>query len=524
MWWLIVDGVDDCSVVTPIAGNGAAQNSDGMGTVASFQNPQGLAVDAVGNVYIGTYSLGGVRRVAPSGLVTMLAGSGASQSVDGQGTQASFGGINCLAFANDGVTLIATDYDFHRIRLINTLTSMVTTLAGSRTGQWLDGQGTQASFNQPMSVVVDLAGNVLVADRSNHMIRRISPSGVVSTIAGSTNPAFADGLGSQARFNQPIGLALDGQNTLYVADSINGRIRRVSPSGLVSTVAGNGATSTAADGIGTLATFNSVFDVVADRSGNLFVTAADASSIRQIRLATGMVTTVAGPSGGLGYPARARFTDGANAYMYVTDGGLNRIFKVGPVGGALSACAPGYYGSAGWNTSACAPCALSGSFCPIGALVPVACPAGFACPTGLLSLPVMCAAGSYAALQGASACVVCPVGTFSPGVGATGCVSCPVGQYTPAPGATACADCPVGSYCPAVGPAGATSVVVCPFGAVCNRTGLASVPASLVPCVGGMYCPSVCVSANASSALTSSSWVAGCPLQTLSGLVCPAGA
>ena len=156
----------------------------------------------------------------------------------------------------------------------------VTTLAGNASSKFADGIGTGATFNFPNGVAVDTSGNVYVADTNNHRIRRITSGGVVSTLAGNVN-IFVDGIGTGAGFFNPYGVAVDTSGNVYVADSSNHRIRKITSGGVVSTLAGN-VSIKCADGIGTGASFSYPYGVAVDTSGNVYV--ADASNHRIRRL------------------------------------------------------------------------------------------------------------------------------------------------------------------------------------------------------------------------------------------------
>ena len=165
----------------------------------------------------------------------------------------------------------------HRVRKI-TSTGTVSTLAGSVLGS-ADGAGTAAQFNRPTGVAVDASGNIYVADAKNHRIRKISSDSTVSTLAGSTE-GFSEGSGTAARFSEPVGLALDASGNVYVADSDNSRIRKITPDGTVSTLAGGSAGF--ADGTATTARFDSPSGVAVDAAGNVYVADRQNHSIRKI--------------------------------------------------------------------------------------------------------------------------------------------------------------------------------------------------------------------------------------------------
>jgi formylglycine-generating enzyme required for sulfatase activity len=320
-------------IVTTLAGSGSAAFADGQGTAASFNQHTGVAVDASGNVYSADWSNNRIRKISPSGNVTTLAGSGSAGYVDGQGAAASFYFPNGVA-VDLGGNVYVTDSGNNRIRKISP-SGHVTTLAGSGNASFADGQGTEASFNAPSGVAVDASGNVYVADRSNHRIRKISSSGNVTTLAGSGSPGFADGQGGAAIFNFPRGVAVDADGNVYVSDRDNQRIRKISLSGNVTTLAGSG-TAGFANGQGAMASFNSPREVAVDSSGNVYVAEGNNHRIRKIT-PSGNVTTLAG-SGVSGYSdgqgAAASFASpqgvavDAIGNAYVADTGNNRIRKI----------------------------------------------------------------------------------------------------------------------------------------------------------------------------------------------------
>ena len=248
---------------------------DGSGTSAQFDRPAGVEVDAEGNVYVADYGNNLIRKITSEGLVSTLAGS-IWGFRDGSGKSAEFNYPYGVAVDAVGNVYVANSYN-HRIRKI-TSEGLVSTLAGSTRG-FRDGAGTSAQFNYPYGVAVDAEGNVYVADYFNHLIRKITSEGLVGSLAGSTG-GFRDGSGRSAQFNGPSGVAVDAVGNVYVADEYNHRIRKITPEGLVSTLAGS--TRGFRDGSGTSAQFSYPIGVAVDAAGNVYVADSNNNRIRRI--------------------------------------------------------------------------------------------------------------------------------------------------------------------------------------------------------------------------------------------------
>jgi sugar lactone lactonase YvrE len=319
------------TTVSTLAGDGTAGDADALGTAARFDRPYGIAVDAAGNVYVADTDNNRIRKISSAGLVSTLAGSGTAGYLDAFGTSAEFDGPYGIAVDAAGYVYVA---DLDRIRKISPA-GYVTTLAGDGTAAYADGPGASAQFNSPCGVAVDAAGNVYVADSANNRIRKISPAGMVSTLAGDGTGAYADGFGTAAQFQDPFGVAVDAAGNVYVADSTNCRIRKISPAGYVTTLAGNG-TAAYADGFGTAAQFNHPFGIAVDAVGNVYVADSTNCRIRKISPA-GMVSTLAGDgtsgfTDGPGTSARFNLPFGVAVdtagNVYVGDEGNNRIRKI----------------------------------------------------------------------------------------------------------------------------------------------------------------------------------------------------
>jgi streptogramin lyase len=269
---------------------------DAIGASARFSRPEGVAADASGNVYVADRGNVTLRKIASDGTVSTLAGlAGSGGLVNGQGSTARFNGITGVASTAAGTVYVA-DYYNHAIRSVAS-NGTVATFAGGSLGS-LDGQGTAAQFNYPSGVAVDTSGSVYVADSYNQVIRRISPAGAVTTLAGSPGQSGStDGQGNAARFSFPIAVAPDSAGNVYVCDRENSTIRKVAPDGTVSTLAGSAGQVGNVDGTGAAARFNKPLALSLDPiSGNLYIADSGNSLVRMVT-PSGVVTTVAGQPG-----------------------------------------------------------------------------------------------------------------------------------------------------------------------------------------------------------------------------------
>ena len=318
--------------------HGSAGSADGTGSEAKFFYPQGVAVDNAGNVYVGDSFNHTIRKVNPKGVVTTLAGSpGIIGSADGTGRAARFNYADGVAVDSAGIVYVA-DRNNCTIRIVS-LAGVVTTLAGlAGSSGSADGIGGSARFNFPNSVAVDGAGNVFVADSGNQTIRKVTPMGVVTTLAGSPGIiGSADGTGRTALFNDPWGVAVDNAGNVFVADESNHTIRKVTPMGVVTTFAGRPGVVGYADGMGSAARFSQPHGVAVDSVGNVFVADSFNGMIRKVT-PIGVVTTLAGTSVGLNYPPSLAVDGTGN--LYVADFHNNRIIKGTPLSFTVSI---------GWN-------------------------------------------------------------------------------------------------------------------------------------------------------------------------------
>jgi len=355
-------------IVSTIAGNSLQRgSSDGGGSDARFDSPSSLAADSVGNLYVADAGNNTVRAITPGGVVSTLAGSTVVVgSSDGVGVAARFSSPRGITSDSAGNILVA-DVGNHTIRKI-TPSGSVTTFAGTA-GQHGRSDGAAATFYDPSAVATDTSGNIYVADDFNQAIRKITPAGAVSTFAG--NPLFnqlngqqgpswggsSDGTGSSATFVLSVlpfpsptnlalpfchgGVATDRNANVYVADCGNDTIRKITPDGVVTTFAGTAQMTGSIDGTGAAARFKNPTGVATDSSGTVYVADAGNNVIRKIT-PTGVVTTLAGTAGMTGSDdgvgTAAGFNDPESlttddlGNLYVADSGNGTIRKITPDG------------------------------------------------------------------------------------------------------------------------------------------------------------------------------------------------
>lgn len=285
---------------------------DGSAGVSRFSDPAGLAVDSAGNIYVADSANHCVRKLTPGGTVMTLFGiSGEPGSTDGTAATARLDSPSAVALGPDG-ELYISDTGNHTVRRFKS--GLLTTLAGvaGESGP-TNGPARTARFNAPLGLAVNSAREVFVADSGNHAIRKITPSGDVNTIAGAVEDwGAADGIGSAARFNGPVGIALAKDGSLVVSDSLNHALRRVTPAGTVTTLAGSLGNDGCIDGPASTARFCKPAELQFDTLNNLYVVDAFNHLVRKLT-PEGWVSTVAGRVGQQGD------TDGVN--------GVGRFFN-----------------------------------------------------------------------------------------------------------------------------------------------------------------------------------------------------
>ncbi|RYE27366.1 MAG: T9SS type B sorting domain-containing protein [Sphingobacteriaceae bacterium] len=305
--------------VSTYAGSGARGFTNGLAAVASFNSPTRIAADAAENVFVADRDNNLIRKIALDGTVTTFA--------------TGFNQPNGVAVDLTGNVYVA-DAASYSIKKI-TPAGAVSTFAGNGSQGNLNGNSSAASFYYPYGVILDGAGNVFVADAYNNCIRKITPNGLVTTLAGNGNQGFSNGNGTSARFNHPNCVATDATGNIYVADPGNNLIRKVTPAGLVTTFAGNG-TLGSTNGNTVSATFNSPSGITSDAAGNFYVADLGNNLIRKID-PLGAITTLAGngfagsndgirTSASFNRPNDVQFNRAG--FLYVADFGNNLIRKI----------------------------------------------------------------------------------------------------------------------------------------------------------------------------------------------------
>lgn len=317
------------ATVTTFAGSSNAY-AEGTGTAAQFGSPLSVTTDGTGNVYVSDHGNFKIRKITPAGVTSLLAGS-TQGDVLGAGDGAQFNYAYYVAADATG-NIFTVDTHNHKIKKINS-NGVVTLFAGS-TGGGANGSGDAAQFYYPTGIAVATDGTVYIADKDNHTIRKITAEGVVSTLAGTAGQSgYVDATGAEARFNGPYDLTVAADGNIFVADASNHKIRKVTPAGVVTTIAGS--TGGFLDGAASQAQFNYPYSVVAGANNILYVVDTHNHKIRKIA-ADGTVSTFVGTTEGNddGNSATAKFrypTDMVidnNGNFYIADKDNHRIRKV----------------------------------------------------------------------------------------------------------------------------------------------------------------------------------------------------
>ena len=329
--------------ITTIAGVSPTVSfgEDVPATSAPLLGPWGIALDASGNLYISDNNDSRVRQVNTQGLVTTVTGNGVFGNLgdNGPASAAELGSPQALAFDATGNLFISSG-DAQTVREIQKNGTIVT-YAGGNTGGFSgdNGPAIKAQLFKPWGLATDAAGNLYIADSGNNRIRRVDTSGTITTYAGTGTAGFSgdNGPALQAELFSPLQLAFDAKGNLYISDSGNYRVRMITPAGVITTVAGNGAAGGAGDGGSALNAQLEPWGIAVDSSANLYI--ANPERIRKVDVTTRIITTIAG-TGALGFsgdngPATSAEMSGvtylaldASGNLYVTDAGNLRIRKL----------------------------------------------------------------------------------------------------------------------------------------------------------------------------------------------------
>ena len=309
------------AIITTIAGNLTKGFVDGKDTAARFNNPYGIAVDTGGNIYVSDGLNNAIRKITPLGIVSTITGSNIGGAggfdVDGALAVARFAYVWGLALDSKN-NIYVTDYDNRKVRKIKA--TSVSTLAGNGTIGSTDGNGKQATFKAITGIVLDKLDNVYVTDLYNNNIRKITPAGLVTTLAGKSGTFGAvDGVGSLASFSGPRGIVVDTAGNVFVADQLNNKIRKITPAGVVTTFAGSGLNYNI-DGTGKSAAFNAPYGMTMDAVGNIYV--SETNNIRIIS-PSGAVTTIPDVNVGMNYLAIDKHDN-----LFATINSQNQIKKI----------------------------------------------------------------------------------------------------------------------------------------------------------------------------------------------------
>jgi uncharacterized protein (TIGR03437 family) len=357
-------------VISVFAGNGLTSGGGdgGLAVGASLSYPAGLAFDSSGNLYIVDVFNSNVRKVDTNGIISTVAGDGGQGGFSGDGglaTQALLANPQGVAVDKSG-NLYIVDRGNQRIRMVNASSGIISTIAGSSTTGYSGdgGPAAQATFNLPSSIAIDASGNLYIADTNNWAIRRISTSGIITTVAGNGQYGYGgdNGQATKAKLAGPTGVAVDASGNLYIADSGNERIRYVNSSGVIATIAGTGVAGFSGDGsAATAARFSNPVAVALDASGNVYVADLDNNRIRRFALG-GTVTTFAGTTNSVGDggpSTEARVEPWAVAVdsagnLYIADRSEQRVRKVTPAGTIATVAGTGQTGYGGDNGPATA--------------------------------------------------------------------------------------------------------------------------------------------------------------------------
>ena len=339
-----VTSTSTCTIITTVVGTGTAgfAGDGAAATTGEIDGPTVVNFDTLGNMYIADYLNNRIRKVSTSGIMTTVAGNGTA-GYSGDGGPATAAELNEPSYVvvRYGSLYIA-DYYGHRIRKVSP-TGIMSTVAGNGTGGYSGdgGAATAAELYYPTSVTFDAGNNMYIADEANNLIRKVTPSGIISTFAGGGSTLGDGGPATAASLNRPGGVACDASGNIFITDAVNQRIRKVATSGIITTYCGNGTAGYTGDGgAATAAEVNHPLRLMVDAGDNVYFGDVNNNRIRKIT-AAGIITTIAGNGtagfSGDGGPATAAELSGAQGVamdasgnIFLVDVGNARVRKIGP--------------------------------------------------------------------------------------------------------------------------------------------------------------------------------------------------
>jgi sugar lactone lactonase YvrE len=287
-----VDLVPTGLFVSTFSGNGTQGSANGDAASTSYYYPHDIVVDKSGNFYVTDFNNNFIRKITPAGVSSVFVGTGKVETIAGIGTAA--GVAHPIAITIDSKeNLYVSDIGNHILKISKT--GELTFFAGGDGVGTADGVGTLARFNTPSGLTADTNDNIYVADENNSRIRKITPTGLVTTLAGNATQGKTDGLGTAASFKLPGHIAIDNKGNLYVSETGNDLIRKITVDGTVTTIAGSGSKGVV-NGKALNAQFNNIGGLAVDADGNIYFAETGNNDIRKLS-ASGDVTTVAGIAG-----------------------------------------------------------------------------------------------------------------------------------------------------------------------------------------------------------------------------------
>lgn len=361
--------VSAAGIITTLAGTGTqgTNGDDGPALEAQLNYPSGIAIDNSGNIFIIDSYNYCIRKINKAGIISTVAGTG-TQGFSGDGgeaTRAKLDNVTGIAVNADGELFIA-DSNNNRIRKVSK-SGIITTIAGNGSAGFSgdNGPATAAGLMLPSDVTVDSLGNLYIADKFNHRIRKVDTNGNITTVGGNgTSGSNGDGGSAlSAQIQYPSSVAVDSTGNIFFADDANARIRRITPSGLINTVAGNGTWGFSGDGgLATAAQFDGSSDITVDAAFNLYIADTNNNRVRKVD-STGTISTVAGSSShgsddgsaiAATFGARGSLTPDFDGNLFMADSDNHRVLKITTAGRISTIAGDGTDGYSGDNGPAAA--------------------------------------------------------------------------------------------------------------------------------------------------------------------------